>query len=98
PLPKCDCQIRVMVNRIWQSHFGKGIVASASDFGVTGDRPTHPELLDWLAGEFVSPTWRAGSVSDRSDAAPVAHAPGSPATGSPWSLKHVHRLIVTSAA
>jgi len=61
---------RVMVNRIWQQHFGKGIVATSSDFGVTGDRPTHPELLDWLATEF----------------------------GRTWSVKQMHRTIVTSAA
>ena len=46
---------RVIVNRLWQHHFGRGIVASPSDFGVTGDRPTHPELLDWLASELTSP-------------------------------------------
>jgi hypothetical protein len=61
---------RVMVNRIWHYHFGKGIVGTPSDFGVMGERPTHPELLDWLAAEFV----RSG-----------------------WSLKHMHRLIMTSA-
>jgi hypothetical protein len=62
---------RVMVNRIWQHHFGRGIVRSASDFGYRGTPPTHPELLDWLAGEFV-------------------------ARG--WSIKAMHRLIVTSSA
>lgn len=48
---------RVAVNRIWQYHFGKGIVRTPSDFGATGDRPTHPELLDWLADEFVKKGW-----------------------------------------
>ena len=49
---------RVMVNRIWQHHFGRGIVRSASNFGLAGDPPTHPELLDWLAAEFISGGWR----------------------------------------
>ena len=60
---------RVMVNRVWMHHFGKGIVASSGDFGQLGSQPTHPELLDWLAVEFM----REG-----------------------WSLKHLHRLIMTS--
>ena len=61
---------RVIVNRVWQYHFGKGIVATPSDFGIKGEQPTHPALLDWLASEFVS------------------HG---------WSMKYLHRLIMTSA-
>lgn len=48
---------RVMANRIWQHHFGRGIVKSTSDFGELGEEPTHPELLDWLASEFVKKEW-----------------------------------------
>ena len=48
---------RVMANRIWHWHFGRGIVASTSDFGSRGDPPTHPELLDWLAAEFMENGW-----------------------------------------
>ncbi|HUQ94208.1 MAG TPA: PSD1 and planctomycete cytochrome C domain-containing protein [Bryobacteraceae bacterium] len=62
---------RVMVNRVWAGHFGAGIVASLDNFGKSGTAPTHPELLDWLATEFV----RDG-----------------------WSLKKLHKLIVTSSA
>jgi hypothetical protein len=62
---------RVIVNRLWQHHFGVGLAASSNDFGMQGDLPTHPELLDWLAVEFM----------DRG-----------------WSLKEMHRLMVTSAA
>jgi hypothetical protein len=62
---------RVIVNRLWQQHFGRGIVATPNDFGLQGERPTHPELLDWLAVELVE---------------------------NHWSLKHINRLMVTSAA
>ena len=48
---------RVMVNRVWKHHFGAGLVRSVGNFGKTGDRPTHPELLDWLAREFVQHGW-----------------------------------------
>ncbi len=61
---------RVHVNRIWQTYFGTGIVASSEDLGTQSDPPSHPELLDWLSVEFM----------ERG-----------------WSLKHLHRLIVTSA-
>lgn len=69
--PKNPLTARVMVNRAWQQHFGRGLAANASDFGKLGEKPSHPELLDCLAGEFV----RDG-----------------------WSMKKLHRLIVTSAA
>jgi hypothetical protein len=49
---------RVMVNRVWQHHFGKGIVGTPNDLGVMGDEPTHPELLDWLAAKFVADGWK----------------------------------------
>jgi hypothetical protein len=53
PLPA-----RVLVNRVWMHHFGRGIVATPSDFGALGERPTHPELLDWLAHDFMGHGWR----------------------------------------
>jgi hypothetical protein len=68
--PQNPLTARVIVNRLWHYHFGRGIVETPSDFGHNGGRPSHPELLDWLANELV----RSG-----------------------WSLKHVHRLILTSA-
>ncbi|HCU88046.1 MAG TPA: hypothetical protein DGP39_10995, partial [Verrucomicrobiales bacterium] len=60
---------RVMVNRVWQYHFGRGLAGSPNNFGATGKKPTHPDLLDWLASEFM-------------------------AKG--WSVKELHRLIMTS--
>lgn len=76
---------RVMVNRLWQHHFGRGIVRTPSDFGLQGMRPTHPELLDWLTAEFVTPA----KPQDKHSV---------PGGESPWSIKRMHRLILTSNA
>jgi Protein of unknown function (DUF1553)/Protein of unknown function (DUF1549)/Planctomycete cytochrome C len=56
--PENQLTSRVFVNRLWQHHFGRGIVASTNDFGKFGTLPTHPELLDWLASEFVKTGWK----------------------------------------
>jgi hypothetical protein len=69
--PENPLTARVIVNRVWQHHFGQGIVRTPSDFGIMGEAPTHPELLDWLAD------WFAGEGG--------------------WSLKKLHRLILTSS-
>ena len=56
--PDNPLSTRVIVNRVWQYHFGRGLVGTASDFGRLGEAPTHPELLDWLASEFVAQGWQ----------------------------------------
>ena len=60
--PENPLTARVMVNRLWQHHFGEGIVRTPSNFGKLGDLPTHPELLDWLATEFVARGWSMKSM------------------------------------
>jgi hypothetical protein len=101
---------RVTVNRWWAEMFGRGLVATLEDFGSQGDRPTHPELLDWLACEFAESTVGIERDTERGrhgdaektgasdSSSPRLPLPASPRLASrPWSMKHIHRLIVTSA-
>ncbi len=60
--PTNPLSTRVIVNRIWQLHFGTGLVASVSDFGRLGEPPTHPELLDWMTSEFIANGWSLKSL------------------------------------
>ncbi len=60
--PENPLTARVMVNRIWQHHFGRGIIGTPNDFGRNGERPTHPELLDWLARRFVEQRWSIKAI------------------------------------
>ncbi|MBS0261011.1 MAG: DUF1549 domain-containing protein [Planctomycetes bacterium] len=80
--PRNPLTARSIANRVWQYHFGRGIVDTPNDFGHQGALPTHRELLDWLAAELISPT---------PDLLPGNETPV------PWTLKRLHRLILRSA-
>ncbi len=103
---------RSMVNRIWQSYFGAGFVTTPEDFGMQSEAPSHPELLDWLAVEFMNPSWydkekrgqgdrearRQGGKEKKGHNSPISPiSPINPITPISWSQKHLHRLIVSSA-
>jgi hypothetical protein len=66
--PDNQLSTRVIVNRVWQYHFGRGIVATASDFGKLGEPPTHPELLDYLTTKFVKGGWHLKAAASRDHA------------------------------
>src|SRR4029077_1484186 len=77
---------RVTVNRYWAMLFGTGLVKTANDFGSQGERPSHPALLDWLACEFM-----------RASETPPGLAAERPPRRHPWDVKHLLRLLATSA-
>ena len=101
--PKNPLTARVIVNRLWLHHFGQGLMRSPNNWGFTGEKPTHPELLDWLASELVGEGLAgSGERLVKEGQEPGANDSSDPQRStlnpqrSPWSLKSIHRLLLTS--